>query len=139
MVIARDIKGNPYYDYCERMGESGNALTGRKVCILGDKWIIHVTKEEDDPKLKEMDGYTDWTTKRIVVCDVERDLSSVSDLEAYKRKVLRHEIVHAFLLESGLDECSADVSGWARNEEMIDWFARQGEKIYNAWVQAGAI
>lgn len=131
MLVARDATGKAYYD--------GNALIGRKLCILGEEWIVNITTEKHDKKLEVMDGYADWSVRRIVVRDIKPDRDSMNDLEAYKRKVLRHEIVHAFLLESGLDECSADVSGWARNEEMIDWFARQGEKIYNAWVQAGAI
>jgi hypothetical protein len=29
--------------------------------------------------------------------------------------------------------------GWAKNEEMVDWFALQGPKIYAAWKEAGAI
>jgi len=28
---------------------------------------------------------------------------------------------------------------WARNEEMIDWFALQGPKILKAWQEAGAL
>ena len=51
----------------------------------------------------------------------------------------RHEIVHAFLLESGLAECSGDTDCWAQNEAMVDWFARQGQKIYAAWLEAGAL
>ena len=41
------------------------------------------------------------------------------------RKVLRHEIIHAFLNESGLRENSE----WAYNEEMIDWLAIMIPKI----------
>ena len=56
-------------------------------------------------------------------------------MDAYVRKVKRHEIIHAFLLESGLAECS----DWAQNEEMVDWLARMGPKINTAWQAAGAI
>lgn len=44
-------------------------------------------------------------------------------------RVLRHELTHAFLAESGL----ADSSEWATNEEMVDWIARmfpRMEKIF---------
>jgi hypothetical protein len=54
------------------------------------------------------------------------------------RRVVRHEIVHAFLMESGLDESSNPADAWATNEEMVDWFARQGPKIYKAWKEADA-
>lgn len=46
-----------------------------------------------------------------------------------------NEIVHAFLLESGLDENSE----WARNEELVDWIAIQGPKIWKAWQEADAV
>ena len=38
---------------------------------------------------------------------------------------MRHELIHAFLFESGL----AENSNWARNEEMVDWIARQFPKM----------
>lgn len=42
---------------------------------------------------------------------------------------MRHEIVHAYLYESGLAENSLSVANWATNEEMVDWIARQFPKI----------
>lgn len=53
---------------------------------------------------------------------------------------LRHEIVHAFFNESGLKDNSTHMEGpWAKNEEMVDWIAVQGTKIYKAWEEAGAL
>ena len=43
--------------------------------------------------------------------------------------VLVHELVHAFLYESGLSINSLSPSGWASNEEMTDWMAIQGPKL----------
>lgn len=60
---------------------------------------------------------------------------NILGLDWYTRKVKRHEILHAFAAESGLNECS----DWARNEEMIDWIAYQGLKVIEAWKAAGAI
>ncbi len=59
---------------------------------------------------------------------------------AREKLFLRHEIVHAFLNESGIRDNGAcfDMS-WAHNEEMVDWFAIQGEKIYKAWEESGAL
>lgn len=51
----------------------------------------------------------------------------------------RHEIMHAFLYESGLDGQSCNVDCWAKNEEMIDWFALQSKKIFKAFKKAGAL
>ena len=75
-----------------------------------------------------------------MVIKAEPTDDSVKDLEAYMRKVTRHEIVHAFFLESGLHGNSLHCEEpWATNEEMVDWFAFQGAKIYKAWEEANAL
>ena len=109
------------------------------VQILGSEWNVEICPRDADEKLSDMDGYTDWTRKLIVVCDVKPDRDSVGDMDAYKRKVLRHEIVHAFLFACGLGENACAVDAWATNEEMIDWFAFHGEAIHAAWMDACAI
>lgn len=109
----------------------------KKIDILGVIYTVKERSEEEDKMLEENDGYCDWTTKEIVV--VREASGTLSDLPCYKRKVLRHEIVHAFLCESGLHECSGATDAWAANETMVDWFARQGQKIYEAWKKAGAL
>ena len=108
-----------------------------KINILGSEWTIIERPEAEDKRLDGCDGYCDWTTREIVV---EREMQgNLGDMEAYIRKVKRHEIVHAFLEESGLSECSGTSDAWAMNETMVDWIARMGEKIYKAWSDAGAI
>ena len=110
---------------------------GKVVHILGERWTFKERSESEDERLKDCDGYCDWTTREIVV---EREITgNLGDMEKYIRKVTRHEIVHAFLLESGLHECAGEVCSWAANEEMVDWIARQGPKIYAAWKEAGAL
>lgn len=107
------------------------------VNILGSKWTIKEQSAKDNPILETCDGYCDWTVKQLVI---GREVNgTLGDMEAYIRKVLRHEIVHAFLFESGLYESSGQTDAWAKNEEMIDWIARQGPKIYDAWKEAGAL
>lgn len=109
----------------------------KTVNILGVQYTIEERSEAVDERLKDSDGYCDWTTKEIVV---EREIKgNLGDKPAYVRKVLRHEIVHAFLVESGLHECSGSTDAWAANEAAVDWIARQGQKIYKAWEQAGAL
>ena len=108
-----------------------------KINILGSEWTITERPEAEDKRLDGCDGYCDWTIREIVV---EREMQgNLGDMEAYIRKVKRHEIVHAFLEESGLAECSGTSDAWAMNETMVDWIARMGEKIYKAWSDAGAI
>ena len=68
---------------------------------------------------------------------LESDRNSVENLEEYKKNVLRHEIIHAFLYESGLQNNSACGGAWAQNEEMIDWIAIRFSKIQKAFKEAG--
>lgn len=112
-------------------------MADRAVHILGAKWTIKEQSVSENELLENCDGYCDWTTRELVV---EREqVGSLGDMERYIRKVLRHEIVHAFLFESGLYEASCSADAWAKNEEMVDWIARQGQKIYDAWKEAGAL
>ena len=112
-------------------------MNDQKINILGSEWTIKEQSETENELLKNCDGYCDWTTKEIVI---EREINgTLSDMQQYIKKVTRHEIIHAFLCESGLQECSGESEAWATNEEMVDWFARQGSKIYAAWVAARVV
>lgn len=96
--------------------------------ILGTEYTVSYKKAEDDKALLKCNGYTDWTTKSIVVCNTAIDELSLKNMPSFEEKVLRHEIIHAFLYESGL----TSESDWAHNEEMVDWFAMQYNKIHKA-------
>lgn len=108
-----------------------------KVNILGTTYEIRYLGKEDDTRFEEIDGYCDFYSRLIVICNDED--GTLHDFKAYRCKCLRHEIVHAFLYESGLAQNSNDVTRWAYNEEMVDWFAIQGEKIHKAWEEAGCL
>lgn len=111
-----------------------------KVNILGTEYTIKRPKAADDPKLDECDGYCDTSVKLIVVEDYEPDPKSKNDLEDYAKQVVRHEIIHAFMHESGLDANSCCFEGsWSVNEEMIDWFAIQSPKIFKAFKDVGCL
>lgn len=104
-----------------------------KVNILGTQYKIEYRCENEDVKLKKSDGYIDTTTKKIVICKFERDDMTVEDLESYSNKVLRHEIIHGFLYESGLWNSSHESKAWGLDEEITDWFAIQSPKIFKAF------
>ena len=107
-----------------------------RIDIMGSAWEIVEQTELEDPRLAGNDGLCDWTTRRIVIRkDMDGDLAN---MERHTRKVKRHEIIHAFLLECGLDGNSNAADAWARNEEMVDWFAHLGPKINKVWREAGA-
>lgn len=106
------------------------------VNILGVQYTIE--KCNNDKRLENMDGFCDETTKQIVVetyGDDDGKPGVKQNLDIQRKKNVRHEIVHAFLFECGL----AENSPWAQNEELVDWIAIQGPKIYKAWQEAVAV
>lgn len=114
--------------------------------ILGTDYTVAIKKYDEDEvfERRSIDGYCDGWTKDIVVCDLstykgwEHELPTT--IEAAQKETLRHEIVHAFFNESGLGDSASNIdSAWSKNEEMVDWFALQGPKIYKAWQEAGAL
>lgn len=120
--------------------EPHRADCDKTVNILGTEYRIVFATEEQDEKFDEfMDGYTDPTVKVIAIRKIQEENDSVANIKIYEKKVIRHEIVHAFLYESGLAECSMRAENWAVNEEIVDWIATQGLKIWLAWKEADAI
>lgn len=101
-----------------------------KVNVLGTVYRIKYV-----PSLDGRGGETDFYTKEIRISEQE-DIPAefkTDNLKEMQRHVLRHELIHAFLYESGLDMCSTAHDAWAVNEEMIDWMAIQMPKIMEAY------
>ena len=107
------------------------------VSILGTEYTIEERTRSEDAYLKDHDGYCDKTSKLIVI-DHSPDDSELDDYEAYKRKVLRHEIIHAFLFESGLHENFTHPSS-GHDETYVDWIAVQFPKMLEVFKKAGCI
>lgn len=104
------------------------------VNVLGTKYTIKESNKLDDPILENNDGYCDHSTKTIVIDTFRDSPGSLQDLESYRKQVIRHELVHAFLFESGLD-----ANSWGRNEEIVDWIACQFPKMNDAFAQCDAM
>lgn len=101
-----------------------------KVNVLGTVYRIKYV-----PSLDGRGGETDFYTKEIRISEQE-DIPAeykTDNLKEMQRHVLRHELIHAFLFESGMDQSSAAHEAWAVNEEMIDWMAIQMPKIMAAY------
>lgn len=117
------------------------------VNVLGTEYTATIKKYDEDPYFAKanVQAYCcgPWRHE-IVVGDLEShkewDLGTPEKNDQATRQLLRHEIVHAFLAESGLDCQAIEINGsWAVNEEMVDWIAIQGPKIYKAWQEADAL
>lgn len=105
------------------------------VDVLGTLYSIKEIDPAQDAKLDNRDGYIDTSVKECVIDSMRKtDADSKLNMEEYKKSVIRHELIHAFLYESGLDACS-----WAMNEEMVDWLAIQLPKMKKAFEEAGVL
>lgn len=102
--------------------------------VLGSKYSITQTNKIKDPALESCDGYCDYSIRSIVIDTFQDSTDSLKDLDAYKKKVIRHELIHAFLFESGLGSNS-----WAANEEIVDWIAHQFPKMKKAFEESGCL
>lgn len=117
-----------------------------KVNVLGTNYTIRKVSHGQDEYMQRMHfgGYCDGTLKEIVLLD----LATVPDegwretpkevIKARENETLRHELIHAFLNESGLSWNTFIPDGaWAKNEEMVDWIAIQFPKISKVFIELG--
>lgn len=98
-----------------------------KVDILGTTYSIKRKNLKD----ADADGWCDNTNKTIVI---RKDNSNnVGNFEYLMKKQLRHEIIHAYLSESGLQSNFENCTRWGHNETIVDWMAVQFPKIYKTY------
>ncbi len=116
----------------------------RDISILGTKYTIRFTNYNSDKWMQEnsCEGYCDSIMRQIVICDMRTwpnfDIFPVGRCEQAEKNIMRHEIIHAFFNESGLQECTFKVDGaWSKNEEMVDWLAIQYPKIKKVFRKLG--
>lgn len=102
------------------------------VNVLGTEYKIISEKIDEE---RNCDGYCDTSVAKIVIDEFTPEKDSKEDLTVYKKQVLRHELIHAFIFESGLECCS----DWAKNEEMVDFFAIQFPKMLRAFKEADCL
>lgn len=114
------------------------------VNILGTAYYVEIVEKFDNDEDNLAGGFTDPDLHVIKLRDLtkiyEWSGESEEKVAAREKEIFRHEIVHAYLNESGL-KFNSVVTGdaWARNEEMVDWIAIQGPKIMETWKEAGCL
>lgn len=104
-----------------------------KINILGTKYDIRIIDKSEDTRLEESAGICDYTDKTILI-GKGYDTDLKKPLEALK-KTIRHELVHAFLFESGL----ASQCYWAESEEVIDKINQTYQEAINGLFINGSI
>lgn len=107
-----------------------------KIDILGTEYNIRKLTEQEYPKLKLSDanGIAELYNKELIInSEMNQDTGTeYANFPEYEKKVIRHEIVHAFFHESGLlDYCSDEV--------LVNWMALQVPKMFKAFEQANCL
>lgn len=117
-----------------------------KVDVLGVKYTIRRVKNGQDEYMDKMQfgGYCDGNEKEIVILDLascpEWEKEPTAYIMQQEKETMRHELIHAFLNESGLRWNSfAPEKAWAKNEEMVDWFAIQMPRLLKAFKDADCL
>lgn len=114
-----------------------------KTNILGTDYSIYFVEKYPD-YLEEVGedaaGLFNQASREIYILTARDKEVTESGHEWQMKRALRHEIVHAFLSESGLSSDSQICyTPWAYNEEMIDWFAIQSPKIFGVYSELGIV
>lgn len=104
------------------------------VSILGTEYEFLLQTEQENVKLRECSGLTEPETKKLIVFrELVDDVMIVEGIDDYRKKVARHEIVHAFFIESGLS------NDFGNNEVLVDWIAIQMPKMIKAMKEVGCL
>lgn len=110
----------------------------KTVNILGTEYkIIFDVPDEEMPE--GADGCMDQSIQTIKIVEFESDRNTIQDMDSYRKKVLRHEIVHAFLYESGMWNNSGNTNCWGMDETITDWIAIQSPKLFQAFKEADCL
>ena len=118
----------------------------KKINILGTDYTIEHVKISECDTLRENNwcGSCNDVLHKILVGDPAEEefygKTTEEERELITKQTLRHEIIHAFFSESGLQDCShRNERAWTRNEEMVDWIAIQFPKLLKAFEEADCL
>ena len=103
------------------------------VSILGTTYKIIREKFGNE----DIDGETDYTTHQIRIRT--DNINNLGDFDFLMKKQLRHEIIHAFMAESGLQANFEHYRQFGHDETTVDWFAIQFPKMLEVFKQVGAL
>ena len=99
-----------------------------KINILGTEYTVRFETKKENAAFNEdsnLTGYVDVTSKEIKILsnsEYESNSRSLDKPKEFQNKTLRHEIIHAFLYESGMTD-------WYLNEKLVEYLAIMLPKI----------
>lgn len=104
----------------------------KNINVLGTEYEFIV---DDSIASQGVDGICKGYDKQIIVRSKENMLCP-DDSERIKniryKEVIRHEIIHAYFDESGLDE-------YSNNEQLVEWIAVQFPKMMKTFVEVDCL
>lgn len=114
-----------------------------KINILGTEYAVCFVDKFPE-RLQEYgegsDGLFNQDNREIFIKRCQDTDITNDGRKRLEKKVLRHELIHAFLAESGLPaNASTHYGAWTENEEMVDWIAIQFPKILKAFEEADCL
>lgn len=105
-----------------------------KINVLGTEYDL-LNDETNLLITENADGICKPYEKTIIIRKTNGFLdndSTPAAKEARKKEVIRHELIHAFFNESGLNE-------YYENEQLTNWLAIQFPKLQKAFEEAGCL
>lgn len=127
----RDWKYEKAQEYEKEIRNKVNQVDS--VSILGTPYKIIREKFGNE----DIDGETDYTSHQIRIRT--DNVNKLGDFDVLMKKQLRHEIIHAFMAESGLQANFEHYRQFGHDETTVDWFAIQFPKMLEAFKQVGAL
>lgn len=103
-----------------------------KVNILGTEYTVY---EDNGLEKLGLDGCCKKYDKEISIRSIENMLEDGDHYESKLERhceVMRHELIHAFFNESGLDE-------YGNDEQLVDWLAMQFPKMEKTFKDVGCL
>lgn len=102
--------------------------------VLGTDWTLRFEDESCSPRYQEHNGWCDSSTKQCHVCYRTQNKMTLENPYDFYNSIARHEVIHAFLYESGIVSAAIiRTNKWCKDEMMIDWMATQMPKIYEVF------
>lgn len=104
----------------------------RSINILGTNYRLVVDSKSLEPDTDGLCGYYNKQITMRGVNDIFDKDTTVEEKKLRFKEIMRHELVHAFLSESGLDNYSSD-------EVLVQWMAAQLPKMFEVMKECECI
>ena len=108
-------------------------MIANKVNVMGQEYQIVKVSRDQYKQCDIADGWCDAYGKKIYYVDPNTDPEHDS-MATSSEELVKHILQHEIAISS-----YSIVGAWAMNEEMVDWIAWNGEKLYQAWKEAGLV